>query len=358
MAATIFTPIQPALRPLGQTAEASILERVFLYGSWEELCLMQDFIYFAEPMPYAERDDFSPGIENLIRQHIRDFQSDREDGARNGHRDGIDLANRTSRLYTWHDAESVTQKISNDMSDLGISSQIMDYRSLRVLGAGIQNVLPLIGWVNFLKFYCKQRNIKITTFTFFHKTPSEHCGWFREEMKDVVNRTNEKSFIPAGAACDRTRAKLPGKVIYRGVLKNSDQSSESQNVIDGIRQTTPNVTDGYETTYHFFGASEIFGTHLSDAETIPANFATLAVGANARVLNYGMGGVNFIDVIVRALSANVASGDTIFLALPFCAADFSDEKIVLDEYDFFDQSHVKPSGAKKSRRRSTIVKPR
>ncbi len=342
-----FVPIQTAKRRLAQRQETDVLERVFLYGSWEELWLMQDFIYCGEPIPYGDRQDFSPNIKDLMSKHIRDVQIYRAKNKEQIRRGDINLRHRKARLYTWHDAESVTQTIAEDMSDSSLSKDIMDYQSLRVLGAGIQNVLTLYKWVAFLKKYCDLHHIQLSTFAFFHTSPEEHCGWFREETKDVVHKTKTQTFVPEGSTSDRTRAKMPGKIIHRGVLRNSDQLSEYQNVIEGIRKTRPNVIDGFEATNHFFGASEIFGTHLVDADTIPSCFAKLSFGANTRVLNYGMGGVNFIDVIMRIMSANIAAGDTIFLALPFCAAAFSDVKICLDGLDFFDQSHVTPSGAKK-----------
>ena len=347
MALEQFAPIQIVDRLLVQRQETDISERVFLYGSYEELWLMHDFIYCNDPEPYADWREVSPSIKNLVSDHIRDVPLVSPGFQKKQRRDDLDLSNRKARLYTWHDAESVTRKIAKEMSDSVLSKDIMDYQSLRVLGAGIQNVMTLHGWVIFLKEYCELHNIRLTTFAFFHRSPEEHCGWFREEMKDAVSQTQKRTFIPKGSESDRTHAKMPGKIISRGVLKNSDQTSECQNVLEGIRKTIPNVDKGFGVTEHFFGASEIFGTHLADADTIPSCFARLAVDANARVLNYGMGGVNFIDVIVRIMSAKIAAGDTVFLALPFCAEAFCDVKISLDELDFFDQSHVTSSGAEK-----------
>lgn len=342
-----FSPIQPAQRLLVHKQESDITERVFLYGSREELWLIRDFIYDEDCAPYSDGYTYSADLTAIMngvrREKHRKILSIRQ----TSDLEKRNLGNRNTRLYTWHDAQDVSEHIATHLSEATISDDLMNYQSLRALGAGVQNILSLHEWVAFLRHFLTSRQVDLVTFTYFKESTSNHCDWFRAEMKDTINRTKSQRFIPKGSTCERSGARMPGKIIHRGVLRNSDQVSEHQHVSEGIRKTTPNTIDGFEKTYHFFGASEVFGTHLNNDCTIPSCFSKLIHSQGARVLNYGMGGVNFIDVVVRIMAATIAAGDTVFLALPFCVAEASDQKIMLDEFDFYDQSHVTHSGAQK-----------
>lgn len=340
MTTNAFTPIEPSDQTLRHRQEAEIKERVFLYGFWEELRLMQSSVYPDRSPAYATHTDFSPGISEMMQplstppDISRKFPNGLED---------------LQRLYYWDDAERVTRIVASTLSDKALPDRFMNYQSLRAIGAGIENVFNMQKWVGFLREKLRCRGVDLETFAIVNKDPMVHVEWFRQEMHLRVN----KSFKLADPNNERVHARATGKILFRGVLRNSDFVSKNLNITNGMRKTVPTEVTEYTKTCHFFGSSEVYGTDLKDSDTIPSRYAQMNDNKTERVLNHGMGGVNFIDVVECMLTTQFASGDKAILALPFCCAAFSDHPVRLDRRNFFDQSHVSPCGADRVARELT-----
>ncbi|MGJ8547025.1 MAG: hypothetical protein ACSHWZ_16385 [Sulfitobacter sp.] len=196
-----------------------------------------------------------------------------------------------------------------------------------------------------MKKYYQDRGVKLFTFSFGLEDREAQGRLFREEVFDTVYGEKQQKFFTQGATHERSGLRASGRIIHRGILKLIDFHSEKQNISEGLRYTIPNKLEGYSHTSHFFGASEIFGTHLEDHGTIPSQYSIFVGTVGERVLNHAAAGVNFIDVVARMLSTHIASGDTVFLVLPFAAAACSDLVVDLQGEALFDSSHVTPIGA-------------
>ena len=99
----------------------------------------------------------------------------------------------------------------------------------------------------------------------------------------------------------------PSKIIERGILQNRDISNEYVNVKKGIR-VSPDLNK-YEHKLYLFGGSEVFGTGLKDNETIANNLGKKLFDKKIEVVNMGMGGINWIDLLVSVLNQKCNDSD-------------------------------------------------
>ena len=287
-------------------------KRVFLYGTKEELQLIGDIVFGDERVPYS-----GPLAS---------------DAPRSGDRKGVE---------NWSDAEQLTSTLSERLSIDAIPREFVSYDGMRALGSGLQNLLSLKDWIDFLALRLEQQGVELITYVSLWENTEVQKEVFRNEISGAGNldRLRKKKIRKL------TGTKAPAKIIHRGNLINRDFSSKHVNSRDGIRKSIPEVESGWAQSFHFFGASEVYGAHLNDDETVPSYVSSHVAGQGIRILNHGMGGVNFIDVIARALSANYKRGDVVFLALPFTGESMADVEMYLDSECFFDSYHLNPAGA-------------
>ncbi len=287
-------------------------EKVFLYGRKEELSLIADVVYGRGPVPYS-------GSQMPTQVALRD----------------------KPKLLTWQDAEQVTDVVSSNASLKDFPDHLVSYDSLRALGSGIQNVIGLAEWVGYVRDRLSQQGVDLLTYNCLRETKEAQISAIRGEIQNkrkwwlLRKKKNDREII----------SRIPAKIIFRGRLVNRDFTSKYVNTIEGNRVTQPNAEGEWKNTIHFFGASEVYGAHLRDNETVPSCFSNAMGQKDIRVLNHGMGGVNFIDVLARLLSNSFRKGDVVVLALPFTQKFSADCEILLDSSCFIDSSHLNVKGA-------------
>jgi hypothetical protein len=288
---------------------------IFLYGLKEELRLIADLIYRSERVPYAE-----PVPTNEA------------------------LSGKPQGIKNWEDAEQLTKALSSSPSFDTVPKEFVCYDGLRTLGCGLQNLLSLQEWIDFVAHRLRRQGVDLITYRSTWRSPEKHLAIFRREVSDS-GRTIRFRKNRSGR---EIITNLPAKVIHRGKLVNRDLTSKYVNTVNGIRKTTPGLEKDWTRTFHFFGASEAYGAHLKDDETVPSFFSSLVHEICERVLNHGMGGVNFIDVVGRLLSSNFQRGDVVFLTMPFTGEQLEDHEFILDDDCFFDSYHLNAIGAGKA----------
>ncbi|MGJ8547024.1 MAG: hypothetical protein ACSHWZ_16380 [Sulfitobacter sp.] len=120
-----FKPICPPSRILRHRREATINERVFQYGLVEELRLIADILYKDGSPPYIGKKP------NRWVKSLKQIAFPGK-GAQEAELEGKE------RLYSWHDAEAVTNLMHQTMDGGAIATKFMNYQSLRALGQGFR----------------------------------------------------------------------------------------------------------------------------------------------------------------------------------------------------------------------------
>lgn len=245
-------------------------------------------------------------------------------------------------LQSWFDSEMLTNLLIQNKYELDIPDRFKDYRSLRAVGSGIQNTCSIRDWVGFARNELAKRGCILHTFFILPETESVYVSGIKNpsnidpELIKLRDHFSEKLFIS------------PNRRIFRGVVCDFDTWQENCVVYKGVRQNgyTPK-SKYFKNSIRIFGASEVFGTGLADCDTISGKLAPLADKIGFDVVNYGMGGVNFIDIIGRLLKTANNSGDQILLAIPYHTdLKCCDIIIKCGQDDMFDYAHLRPSGAK------------
>lgn len=244
------------------------------------------------------------------------------------------------RYREWWQAARVTRKIYNDrFRDKLVSRASLS--NLRVVGAGLQNCVTVERLIAHTRQELAKRNVRLVTFFIVPETIENYVQGMKASIRGTGN---------LGGYVDGVRFNLPGKTIDKGMLINKNVASEHCTVIAGERVFPHAISSRQEVPrILFFGASEVFGTFLSDKQTIPAAFQGLCSDNEEwRCVNLGMGGVNFIDVVSNVLKTKLKASDTVVLAVPYGAErSHIDVSITLNDEDLFDYSHVKSTGSLK-----------
>ena len=161
---------------------------------------------------------------------------------------------------------------------------------------------------------------------------------------------NPSNIDPEPLVSDHFSEKLfisPNRRIFRGVVCDFDTWQENCVVHKVLDKWNTPKSKYFKNSIRIFGASEVFGTGLADCDTISGKLAPLADKIGFDVVNYGMGGVNFIDIIGRLLKTANNPGDQILLAIPYHTdLKCCDIIIKCGQDDMFDYAHLRPSGAK------------
>lgn len=289
-------------------------KRVFLYGLKEEVQLIGDLVFGDERVPYAEPPSNQEELVTIPK--------------------GVE---------GWYDAEALSIRLSKSLNLSEIPREFVSYAGLRALGSGLQNLLDLKDWIAFLEYRLQKLGVELVTYMSIWENQERQKEVFRRE----ISQAGRPVRIRKARSALEIVTNLPPKVIHRGKLVNHDLTSKFVNTVNGIRVTTPAIEEKWEKTFHFFGASEVYGAHLKDSETVASFFSPLAARDNFRVLNHGMGGVNFIDIIGRLLSTNFMRGDVVFLTVPFTGHQLADIEIGLPSDCFLDSYHLNAQGAEK-----------
>ena len=235
-----------------------------------------------------------------------------------------------------------------------LKSNFSNMKFLREIGSLFSNILTIEDWLSFLKSESQLKGKKLL-FACLSDVPYS--------VEDNINiRMGKISFLP-GALDNvnlngrnkreyrkflQVRSKYnPTKIIERGILQNRDISNENVNVKKGIR-VSPDLNK-YEHKLYLFGGSEVFGTGLKDNETIANNLGKKLFDKKIEVVNMGMGGSNWIDLLVSVLNQKCNDSDQIILMIPVLGFQWADIKIKFSENDlnksFIDKHHLSPYGA-------------
>ena len=241
-------------------------------------------------------------------------------------------------LYTWSDSARLRNKILKDDFNLKIPGQYLTISSLRALGAGIQNTCDLPQLIKFVREELNNKGVEIIT-TFILAENEEN---YVQGMKNTILGKPDPQVY---GKSKKHNFDLPNKVLFRGKVQNINMQHPDCTVVNGIRLSSEyHPANDSGPAVHFFGASEIFGTHLRNQDTIPSQMARI-YGSKFRVFNHGMGGVNFIDVLNKVLKTSYYPGDKVILSLPYHQNLKCVDLLVECSFDeMFDYSHPNEKG--------------
>ena len=249
---------------------------------------------------------------------------------------------RARNIYSWDDSINISRALIENHFDLKIPNDLLNYNSLRALGAGIQNTCSLEQHISLARHECAEKKIQLITVFIGPESDSDYTTGLIDSLRGVSESQIHNTQ-------DRVHFDLPGKVIRRGKLQNSDTHQDGCVVMQGLRRVRENTDTTTGPDVHFFGASEIFGTHLKDEDTLPSKFRGLSGTEINQAFNHGMGGVNFIDVLNRLRKTSMRSGDVAILAVPYHKdLAFVDLVIRCTSDELFDYSHLNALGASRA----------
>lgn len=225
---------------------------------------------------------------------------------------------------------------------------------LREIGSLLSNILTIDDWLLFLKSESQFKG-KNLLFACLHDVPFSVEDTVKTKMGKINYLPGALNNVNLHGRSKREYIKFlqirhkfnPSKIIERGILQNTDISNENVNVKKGIR-VSPDVNP-HEKKLYLFGASEVFGTGLKDHETIANNLGKKFFDKKIEVINKGMGGVNWIDLLVSVLNQKSKESDRLILMIPRFSSQFADIKIKFPNEDltksFIDIHHLSPHGA-------------
>ena len=232
--------------------------------------------------------------------------------------------------------------------------KLCNFDFTRKIGSLLGNLFTLGEWLEFLKFEARCRG-KSLLFACLGNTPyfveSVPKSFFNKipYLPGAVNAVNLKGRNKREYSrfLEKRNKYNPTKIIERGLLQNKDISNNFVNVTRGIRKS-PDVTCQSQKLY-LMGASEVFGTGLYDNETLPNMLGKLLSSEQIEVINKGMGGVNWIDLLLSVIHQACGEKDHIILFIPSSGIEYADIKIDFSDKDlslaFIDQHHLSPYGA-------------